>query len=332
MPEAPPQDVFARATTRLAALFAGIVILLLIVSGVIMYVSFRSDIRNAVLATPAPGESDQTLISNTVGHLRWQLILIDGLIIVAVGGLGLWYARRTLRPIRHNYAAQRRFIADASHELRTPLSIMKAEFEVALRGDALDAEARPVLQSGLEEVDRMSGMVGDLLTLSRIDARQEELQFADVDLAGLARATVETLRPLAELGGVRLTITAPEEPVTVRGDVAHLERALRNLVKNAVEASAPGAEVHVGLTLGDGTASIAVADQGPGMTAEELRHIFERFYRADAARSHEHGGSGLGLSIARWAVRRHGGEIEAASTPGKGTVMTISLPLPARGA
>ena len=332
MPEPPPRDVFARATTRLAALFAGIVILLLAVSGVIMYVSFRSDIRNAVLSGPTSGESDQQRINTTVGHLRWQLILIDGLIIVAVGGLGLWYARRTLAPIRHNYAAQRRFIADASHELRTPLSIMKAEFEVALRQDALDAEARPLLHSGLEEVDRMSGMVEDLLTLSRIDARQEELRFTDVDLAALTRATVDSLRPLAELGGVRLTVTGPQQAVTVKGDAAHLERALRNLVKNAVEASPRGSEVAINLSLSEGTAEVAVADRGHGMAAAELTHVFERFYRADASRSRERGGSGLGLPIARWAVQRHGGDIKVASTPGEGTVMTMSLPLPARSA
>ena len=330
MPEVPPRDVFARATARLAALFAGIVILLLVVSGAIMYISFRSDIRNAVLSTPNPGESDQQRISATVGHLRWQLILIDGIIIVAVGGLGLWYSRRTLAPIRHNYAAQRRFIADASHELRTPLSIMKAEFEVALRGDAVGAEAKPALESGLEEVDRMSGMVEDLLTLSRIDARQEELRFADVDLADLARTTVDSLRPLAEVSGVRLTVTAPTEALTVKGDAAHLERALRNLVKNAVEASPPGSEVRIGLSAAGGSAQIAVADDGPGLAAEDIGRIFERFYRADAARSGEHSGSGLGLSIARWAVRRHSGDIKVASTPGRGTVMTISLPLTAR--
>ena len=329
MPEVPPRDVFARATARLAALFAGIVVLLLVVSGVIMYLSFRSDIRNAVLSNPSNGESDQQRITNTVGSLRWQLILIDGLIIVAVGGLGLWYARRTLAPIRQNYAAQRRFIADASHELRTPLSIMKAEFEVALRRDALDAEAKPVLESGLEEVDRMSGMVEDLLTLSRIDARQEELRFADVDLAQLARATVESLRPLAAVGSVGLTVTTPPEPVTVNGDATHLERALRNLVKNAVEASSPGAEVRVGLSAAGGSAEIAVADDGPGLAAADIGRIFERFYRADAARSAERGGSGLGLPIARWAVRRHGGDIKVTSTPGRGTVMTIALPLAA---
>jgi signal transduction histidine kinase len=186
-----------------------------------------------------------------------------------------------------------------------------------------------VLESGLEEVDRMSGMVEDLLTLSRIDARQEELRFADVDLAGLARATVDSLRPLAEVSGVKLTVTARPEPVTVNGDAAHLERALRNLVKNAVEASPSGAEVRVGLSVVGGSAEIAVADDGPGMAAEDVARIFERFYRADPARSSEHGGSGLGLPIARWAVRRHGGDIKVASTPGSGTVMTISLPLPA---
>ena len=128
---------------------------------------------------------------------------------------------------------------------------MKAEFEVALRQDALDAEARPLLHSGLEEVDRMSGMVEDLLTLSRIDARQEELRFTDVDLAALTRATVDSLRPLAEMGGVRLTVTAPQQAVTVKGDAAHLERALRNLVKNAVEASPRGSEVAINLILGE---------------------------------------------------------------------------------
>jgi signal transduction histidine kinase len=118
----------------------------------------------------------------------------------------------------------------------------------------------------------------------------------------------------------------------VNGDAAHLERALRNLVKNAVEASSPGAEVRVGLSAAGGSAEIAVADDGPGLVAEDIGRIFERFYRADPARSGEHGGSGLGLPIARWAVRRHSGDIKVASTPGSGTVMTISLPLPAHGA
>jgi two-component system sensor histidine kinase CiaH len=323
-----PKDIFARATVRLAALFAGIVVLLVVVSGVIMYISFRSDIRNAVLATPPDGESEQTLINDTIGHFRWQLILIDGLIIVAVGGLGLWYAHRTLRPIRENYAAQRRFIADASHDLRTPLSVMKAELEVALRQNSVEPQTRSVLTSGLEEVDRMSGIVDDLLTLSRIDAHQEELRFADVDLAALTRTTVDSLRPLANLGGVRLTVSAPQQALTVRGDAAHLERALRNLVKNGVEAAQRGGRVHVALLQADGEARVTVEDDGPGMTAEDLSRIFERFYRADAARSRERGGSGLGLPIARWAVRSHGGDITARSLPGQGTVMTISLPLP----
>ena len=125
---------------------------------------------------------------------------MDAVIVIVVGVGGLLYARSTLRPIRESVAAQKRFVADASHDLRTPLAIMKAEFEVALRRPDLDETTRPVLVSGLEEVDRMSGMVDDLLTLSRIDAHQEPLAREPLDLVALARQTVDGAE---RSGGVR---------------------------------------------------------------------------------------------------------------------------------
>ena len=162
------------------------------------------------------------------------------MIVIVVGVGGLLYARSTLRPIRESVAAQKRFVADASHDLRTPLAIMKAEFEVALRRPDLDEATRPVLVSGLEEVDRMSGMVDDLLTLSRIDAHQEPLAREPLDLAALARRTVDELGALAATGGVRLRADAGGEARAV-GDEGHVRRALRNVVRNAVEHSPSGA-------------------------------------------------------------------------------------------
>jgi len=332
----PSGDVFARASFRLAALFAVIVVLLILVSGLVLYRSVSTDLQNAIANKTTSRETEQERVNQSVSRLRLQLVVIDGLAILAVGGAGLWYARRTLRPIRETYAAQKRFIADASHELRTPLAIMQAEFEVSLRGDHADEAARPVLESGLEEVGRMSAIVDDLLMLSRIDAHQEELAFKDLDVGTLARTAVEPLRALAERGGVGLTVEAPDGTATVSGDAAHLERAVRNVVKNAVEVSPHGGTVTVRVAAENGQALVSVADEGPGMTASQAEHVFDRFYRADVARSSE-GGSGLGLTIVAWTVRAHGGETTVASGGagdhhgGGGTLMTIALPLSRRG-
>jgi two-component system, OmpR family, sensor histidine kinase CiaH len=349
-------DVFARASTRLVILFTAIIVLLVCVSGVVMYLNVKTNIAEVARGGEG-GESgsERDLASRSISRLRWQLLALDGALIVTVGALGLWYARRTLRPIRELYGAQKRFVADASHELRTPLAIMKADFEVALRGRGSGAgppgetgvpresprgqgagatsgeteELRESLRSGLEEVDRMSAIVADLLLLSRIDAHQEELRFAPVDLAELVRDTAEGMRTMAERAGVAVAVTAPDGPVSASVDAAHLERALRNVVRNAIEHSSAGDAVEVSLSAVGATAVIGVADQGVGIAAADVEHVFDRFYRSDTSRSRDRGGSGLGLAIARWIVERHGGAITVASTPGQGTTIAFELPLAA---
>ncbi len=333
-PTAAP-DVFGRATTRLVALFTTIVVLLIVASGVFMYLTVKSNISDVAQGRGGEGENalESERASRSISRLGWQLVALDGAIIVAVGALGYWYARRTLHPIRELYGAQKRFVADASHELRTPLAIMKADFEVALRGENADTrvaeqsdELREAVTSGLEEVDRMSAIVDDLLTLSRIDAHQEELRFATVDVTRLVRETVEAMRTIGEGARVAVAVTAPEGAVTATADAAHLERALRNVVRNAIEHSTPGGGVSVALTATPDEAAVRVTDQGAGIAAADLEHVFDRFYRGDSPRSRE-GGSGLGLAIARWIVERHGGHITATSTQGQGTTMALHVPL-----
>ena len=321
------RDMFARASTRLFVLFAAIVIVLLLVSGITTYAVFTAalhDVTRGRLSTAG----EEELVTRTSARLRWQVLAIDGAIVVAIGGLGFWYARRTLRPIRDNFAAQKRFVADASHELRTPLAIMKTEFELALRQEPPRSDAGRALESGLEEVDRMSDIVQDLLTLSRIDARQEELRFAPVDLAALTQRCGEKLRPLAQKRDVALAVRAAG-PLTVDGDVAHLERALLNVVRNAIEHSHAGDEVALAAHGADGRAVVEVRDEGEGIAPASLPHIFDRFYRGDEARSPGSGGSGLGLAITRWTVERHHGSVTASSTLGEGTTIRLSLPLAA---
>jgi two-component system, OmpR family, sensor histidine kinase CiaH len=320
-------DVFARARFRLAVLFAGIVIILVVVSSVITYLNVRSDLQIAARGAFSSGETEQEFVTRSLGSFRWRLLAVDGAIILVVGIAGLVYARSTLRPIRDNVAAQKRFIADASHELRTPLTIMKTDFEVALRDAGLAEGARPVLRSGLEEVDRMTGMVEDLLTLSRIDAHQEQLADERFDLAALAGKTVQKLAGLAVASSVTLRAGGADMAPAV-GDERHTQRALANVLKNALEHSPSGGTVDVRAVVAGGMSSVTVTDHGEGIPRGELEHIFDRFYRADPSRSPEHGGSGLGLAIARWALRRMGGDLEAESTVGSGTRMTLTLPTP----
>jgi two-component system, OmpR family, sensor histidine kinase CiaH len=320
-------DVFARARFRLALLFAGIVIILVVVSSVITYLNVRSDLQTAARGAFSSGETEQEFVTRSLGSFRWRLLAVDGAIILAVGIGGLLYARSTLRPIRDNVAAQKRFIADASHELRTPLAIMKTDFEVALRDPGLAQDARPVLRSGLEEVDRMTGMVEDLLTLSRIDAHQERLVDGRFDLAALARQTAQKLAGLAAASGVTVQ-TGGVDTAPAAGDERHTQRALANVLKNALEHSSTGGTVEVHAVVAGGVSSVTVTDHGEGIQPGQLEHIFDRFYRADPSRSQERGGSGLGLAIARWALRRMGGDLVAESTVGSGTRMTVTLPTP----
>ncbi len=330
-------DVFVRATRRLALLFTAIVVLLVAVSGVITYVTVRTDIRDVAQGSGAgETEVERGIATKSINSLRWQLIVADGLIAGAVGALGVWYASRTLRPIRDTYAAQKRFVADASHELRTPLAIMKAEFEVALRepdgGPAVSAERpaawRETLQSGLEEVDRMSAIVDDLLLLSRIDARQEGLHPAPVDLVGLVTETVGSMAAMGRRTGVAVAVTAPAGALTATADAPHLERALRNVIKNAVEHSPPGATVDVVLAAAGGRARIEVRDEGAGIAPVDLERVFERFYRAaPSPQGGSGGGSGLGLAIARWIVEQQDGTITAGAGASGGATFVVTLPL-----
>jgi len=358
-------DVFTHATTRLVALFTAIVVLLVAASGVFMYLTVRGNITDVAQghSGEAEAEVENELARQSINRLRWQLVALDGVIIVAVGALGYWYARRTLRPIRDLYGAQKRFVADASHELRTPLAIMKADFEVALRegggppggaraptlepaldsaggereaepsgsGEApvgeREAELAEAVRGGLDEVDRMGAIVDDLLTLSRIDAHQEELSFGPVDLAALVRRTGDALATMAEAARVAVAVAAPEGAVAATADAAHLERALRNVVRNAIEHSAAGDEVSLTLTVAGEAALLRVADSGPGIAAADLGHVFDRFYRSDSSRARNGGGSGLGLAIARWIVERHGGVITVESAPDRGTTVVLRLPL-----
>lgn len=217
---------------------------------------------------------------------------------------------------------QRRFVDDASHELRTPLTIMRGNLEVVARNpDMSPSERAAALRDSIEEAERMTRLVDDLLALARVDAGMP-LPDQEVALAPLVREVADETLGTAGKRIVSVTIGSPA--ATVRGSEGLLRRLLGNLTDNAVKYTAGRGSVSISLVDEDDVAVITVADDGVGMAADELAHAFDRFWRSD--RSRERPGSGLGLSIAKAVVEAHGGSIEAASEPDAGTTFTIRLP------
>jgi two-component system, OmpR family, sensor kinase len=225
--------------------------------------------------------------------------------------------------LSRSLATQRRFVDDASHELRTPLTIMRGNLELVARNpDMASMDRRAALRDSIAEAEHMTRLVDDLLALARVDAGMP-LPEDDVTMTPLVEEVVDRVRAVAGDRIVSSTI-APKD-VIVRGSAGLLRRLLENLTDNAVKYTSPSGAVSVSLVEEDGWAVVTVADDGQGMTADELAHAFDRFWRSDASR--EQPGSGLGLSIAKAVAEAHGGRIDAASEPDSGTTFTVRLPV-----
>jgi signal transduction histidine kinase len=228
-----------------------------------------------------------------------------------------------------SFGALRRFTADASHELKTPLTVLRADVERAMHPGAQGAEAMQALEEALQETARMSDLVDSLLTLARADEGRFDLHREPVDLGPLARDVYETAVILGEDCGLTVSMTVLEEGV-VEGDARRLRQLFLNLVTNAIKYTPRGGRVDLSLShrLADEIAFV-VRDSGIGMSAAELSHVFERFWRADRARSRtsERGGFGLGLAISQWIAQAHGGRITVQSRFGRGSVFTVTLPM-----
>lgn len=224
---------------------------------------------------------------------------------------------------------QRQFTDDASHELRSPLSVIEAEATLALRRERETEDYRESLSIIADESANMNRLIDQLLTLARGDAGEEAVKYQRVDLPSLIAETVGTMLPLAEEENVLLE-AMPIEPsswkMIVNGDETQLKRVLTNLIENAIRHTEAQDRITVCVSQQGPIITCAVQDTGCGISAEHLPHIFERFYRADKARSRARGGSGLGLAICRQIAEAHGGSIAAESEIDVGTTFIIQLP------
>ncbi|MCK5236344.1 MAG: HAMP domain-containing protein [Deltaproteobacteria bacterium] len=231
--------------------------------------------------------------------------------------------------LEKSFTKIKQFTADASHELKTPLTVMKGEVEVALRTELEQGEAREILESNLEEIDRMYYIIRNLLTLAKADAEEEDAMKMAVRFDIVVSERFELISRSAATKGVEFELVSTDE-ATVFADPVGLGQVVSNLMDNAIKYTPVGGRVEVGLELYENEVKLKVRDSGIGIVKEELPYIFDRFYRTDKARTRSEtvtGSVGLGLSICRDLLELYNGKIEAMSTYGKGSTFVVTLPL-----
>lgn len=222
---------------------------------------------------------------------------------------------------------QRRFVSDVSHELRTPLTTIRMAGEVihAARGDFDPAVARSA-ELLTTQIDRFDALLADLLEISRFDAGAASLDAEEHDVRDVVTRAIDQATPLAERRQVWLGVTFPEERCDADIDPRRIERVLRNLLVNAIDHAVEGTPVEIVVAADRTSVAVRVRDHGPGMTQDEAAHVFDRFWRADLARSRSTGGTGLGLAISLEDARLHGGWLQAWGAPGAGACFRLTLP------
>lgn len=342
----PGLEKLHKPSTRLAGLYLAIIMAISLFFSVNVYqlslrefnrgVSLGNQIMGPATGTPEGGVWTMVQERLETEHDRRyalaqqsviaRLILINLAILVGGGVLSYYLARRTLQPIEEAHEAQSRFTADASHELRTPIAAMQSENEVALMSPDLTLDkAKGLLASNLEELGRLTALSEGLLRLAQLE--HSSLDYERLSVDDVVQHAIDRVLPLAEKKHI-LVHPKGSKGLRLHGDATALTEAIVILLDNAIKYSPEKTEVIVSARKEQRTVTIAVRDSGPGIKATELPHIFDRFYRADAARSKQKvSGYGLGLSIAKNIVDLHGGKITAQSTPGTGSEFMIVLPV-----
>lgn len=232
----------------------------------------------------------------------------------------------TLARLEKAVGEMKQFTASISHELRTPLAVLRGEAEVALMEANSTEQYRRVLSSQLEEFEKLSRMINQLLTLARAESGEVAIAREPVNISNMARSLAEQLEPVAASKDVTLSWNCAPD-VMLLGDASWIERIILNLADNAIKFTRAGGHVRVTVNRNKNDAVLEVTDDGIGIVPEAIPHIFERFYRADPSRANRADGAGLGLSLVKWALDQHHGSVQVESAPGSGTRFVVKIPL-----
>lgn len=321
---------FRNARLKLTALY---ILNTIVVLGVFLTVLgyFRIQyLRTDLAGKLAPGVDLDTLVQRIYVDLQTTTAILAIFVLLAMGVLSYFLVQVALRPIKQFMEAQRRFISDASHELRTPLATMKTENEVALLDPdrVTHEEAITLLESNVEEVNRMATILNNLLNLASFNSATGAPPFSAVDLAVVVKSVLDRTKMSMELKQIKPDASRLS-PAVVWGNPTALEEVASNLLKNAIQYTPAGGGVFLETRSNpkENKGELIIRDTGVGISAEELPYIFEPFYRSDKSLHMYQQGNGLGLPLVREIAKRHGGSIDIQSVVGKGTTVTILIPL-----
>jgi signal transduction histidine kinase len=263
-------------------------------------------------------------VEETVDNFVVRLVPI-GLLAIGLAAIGgLFVSGRAMRPVSGAFEKQQAFVADASHELKAPLTLIRVDAEVMGRRPR-DREDQEILQHLLGETTRMDATLSDLLLLARLDAGETPTVRETFNLTTVLTEAADRFETEAAVEGIGLVVGV-EGKLNATGDREYTRQILGALLDNALRYTPTGGSVTVEGRSEDGRIEATVRDSGPGILPEHLPHVFDRFYRVDAARTRKGGGTGLGLAIARGLARAHGGDLTAANAHGGGAIFTLSLP------
>ena len=324
-------DPFRRTEVRIALLEIGYALILLALAVIGLVVLYHDVVGGMVAAlstaltsttTPLTPES---ITAPLVAARTREIIGMSILFTLTAGLFGYLVSRVALLPTRQALAAQKQFIGNVAHELRTPLSIIKTNTEIRLLDSNVPPAIFKILQENLEELDRISDIINNLLSVNAL-VQPERLRFSRVDLGTIVRFSVNRLTPLAHRKPVRFHARVTRGRF-VHGNRAALEQIVMNLVKNAIQHTERGEVVASVRDASGGYVELSVRDTGTGIAPDDLKRIFEPFFRGDRARSRTGGGgSGLGLAIVSELVKLHHGRINIKSARGRGTNVVVLLP------
>lgn len=281
-------------------------------------------VMDSLLANPTP--VDASVIIQNLEYVRTRsLVIVVTLLVMSTIIFGYIVARVTLRPTRDALSSQKRFIGNIAHELRTPLAVIRTTTEVNLLDTSLDEALAKDLRSNIDELDRISDIINNLLSLNTI-MKSEPLRFETIDMKDIiTHICSKKLHKLSERRSITLVLQTPPGCM-LQGNRSALEQIATNIIKNAIAYSQPGGTVEISTVSNEKTIDIIVKDNGIGISQKDLFHVLEPFYRADESRARREGGSGLGLAIVNELVKMHNGTLDIQSTLGVGTVVTTSFP------
>lgn len=331
------RDIIGSAVLRLTAWYLLLVMVLSVGFSIYLYQVYTDEFGHSLkrgtvyfvppppMLIPDPEQFRMAQLRDSQDRLRNNLLFFNLIVLMLGGAASYFLAKRTLQPIEDSMEVQNRFIADASHELRTPLTAMRSEIEVGLRNPKLNlSEAKLVLVSNLEEVIRLNDLSNNLLVL----AHQNQIAVKDrINLADAIHEVVNKMQNVAKEKSVTLQNRVTKK-TWITFNKQNLAEVVTILLDNAVKYSPPKTTVIISVSSKADKAYLSIKDEGSGIRASDIPHLFDRFYRADRSRTHQKVPSyGLGLAIAKQITEANDSQISVESTPEKGSIFIVAIPL-----